>query len=347
MPFPRAWHTQVLGGGVLVNQNENDMWTMHFMLHPDMDHTKLSHEDVLQLALGGCKGKVIVPFDEIFCGGLWKADVAVASKFISQGGRVLLAGDSAHQLSPIGGHGLNSGLGDAFDLGWKLSASLQGWASEQLLNVYDTERRQIADENLQHAKDGLAVLMPTMTSHLRFGPEVVDGEGPESDNARSWIATQVNNGYWLHDQNGNILGTSYKESPIIHTESGDRPKGTDARYVPTTYPGCRAPHVWLKDGTSTLDHLNYAGFSIVDFSRDGRLAEPFLQAAQELNMPVKQVRFGAADNANLRQIYERNLVLIRPDGYVAWRSAVDVTELLSLEEATVILRTAAGYSQQT
>src|SRR5260370_1347622 len=75
-------------------------------------------------------------------------------------GRVLLAGDAAHVLAPIGGHGLNLGIGDAINLGWKLGATVKGWAPETLLDTYTTERHPIGAWALQWTRAQIALMGP-------------------------------------------------------------------------------------------------------------------------------------------------------------------------------------------
>jgi len=342
-PFPRFWHANVIGGGIVVSQNEDDVWTIHYTVPPGVDVATLSADDILALTVGGCGGPMPVPYEEMYCQGVWKVEVAIANAFRSDGGRIFLAGDAAHQLSPVGGHGLNSGTGDVFDLSWKLSAVLQGWAGQDLLSTYDTERRAIAFENLEHVQKGLGDVMPILTAHLQHGADLMESDDDAGRKARGSMIPLCESSSWLHNQNGNILGCTYKQSPAILTgrEDGKRPQGTDDVYVPTTYPGSRAPHMWMKEGNSTLDLLSTSSFNVVDFSADQALSQPLVQAAKKLRLPLKVLQWSGED-ANVKAVYERDLVLIRPDMYVAWRAGNDSGAALDLEQAVDILRMVSG-----
>lgn len=194
-----------------MSQNEDDLWTCHLMLPPEVDGSGLSAEDIVATSLGGCTGPQPVEFDEVYARGIWKVDVAIANNFRS--GRVFLAGDAAHQLSPIGGHGLNSGLADAFDLAWKLTATMDGWGGENLLNTYDFERRQIADKNLDTVKYALGtILMPIFIAPVQqVGGEVLSSDTPEGEKARNDIRAVTPSGEWFHLQNGNMVSF-----PLFH-----------------------------------------------------------------------------------------------------------------------------------
>ena len=325
-----------------MTQNEDDMWTCHFIVPPGMEATKIPPEEVVSLALGGCHGPFPVKFDEIISRGVWKTDVAIANKFRSDAGGVFLAGDAAHQLSPVGGHGLNTGLADVFDLTWKLVATMRGWGGEKLLESYDTERREIAHKNLGHVQEALGtVIMPLFGAVEQHGRDTIAANTPEGERVRAEIRQVAIAGHWLHSQNGNMLGYQYTDSAIVMKETTERPTSTNAKYVPTTWAGSRAPHVWMADGeTSTLDEFSSVDFNIVDFSADSSLSEPFVRAAKTLGLPLKRLQW--EKESNVRKIYERDVVLVRPDMHVAWRPADGVPTIVSGDEARQILTMAAG-----
>ena len=343
IPFQRFWHANVIAGGVLVSQNEQDLWTMHFLLPPDMDPASLTAEDVIFLGLGGCQGQTPVKLDEVYCKGTWKVDVAVANRFTSPGGRVFLAGDAAHQLSPLGGHGLNTGVGDTFDLAWKLAATLKGWGGKKLLASYDEERRQFAFKIFNIVPQTLEVFMSMNRAHTKHGPEVLNGDSEQGKEARDQLEPILRAGHWVHDQNSTILGSCYKDSPIVEyaQEHGERAVQDNQTYIPTTWPGGRAPHLWLKNGRSTLDELDPTGFNLIDFTAKGSESQPFVDVAKGLQTPLRLHRWHD-EHPIVRKVYERDLVLVRPDNYVAWRSAQDAPGALTVEEAEEILRVAIG-----
>jgi hypothetical protein len=349
----------MVGGGLLVSQNEADQFTAHFMVPPGVNASSMAAEDIISLAVSGCQAaeeEDKPKIDEVYCRGLWKVEVAIADAFRSKkvdgenrGGRVFLAGDAAHQLSPVGGHGLNSGVGDVFDLAWKIAAVEKGWGGHGLLASYDQERKSVAFQNLGHVQQALGeIAMPIFTAHMKYGVDVLCGEGDESEKVRNEVGDLAATGHWFHDQNGNMLGVRYDSSDVLIAdgEVGEPPKGTNELYVPTTWPGHRAPHVWMKrgDGTkggvSTIDELSVTDFNIIDFSEDGKLSEPWIAGAKKLGVPLKSLRWH--DEDNVRKIYERDLVLVRPDMYVAWRGKADEAQPVSAEVVESILNKVVG-----
>lgn len=341
--FPRFWHGMVIGGGVLVSQNEDDLWTCHLVLPPGVDGANMTDEEIVGTTIGGCHGPEPVKFDEIHCRGVWTASVAVATRFRSEKGRVFLAGDAAHQLSPVGGHGLNSGMADVCDLAWKLAAVVKGWGGEKLLDSYDHERRQIALKNLATVQQALVECVAPILQEplMKYGPEMMASAGEDGEKVRQEMQPTIKKGHWLHNQNGNILGYQYFDSSVVVTENetAERKISDKEIYLPTTWPGSRAPHVWMKGGESTLDPFSANSFNLVSFGGNKEEIDAFEKAAKEANVPLKVLEW--AGEENVRKVYERDLVLIRPDGHVAWRSGEDGAVLPAVE-VSKILRIASG-----
>ena len=249
---------------------------------------------------------------------LWVRKRTVADRFMD--GRVFLAGDSAHAHPPNGGLGMNTGLQDAFDLGWKLSATIQGWGGPALLESYDPERRpasaraaEVSLSNYRRLIDGTKhadILAPTPAGDIarrEIGARLVQ------ENMKSWQPTGVHLGYIYHP------------SPIVVPDDTRKPADDTVGYVPTTFPGARAPHCWLEPGRSTLD-LFGDGFALLVFSDVA--TGPLERAAAAVRLPLSVHRI-ASPSAAAR--YGRRLVLVRPDGHVAWRSDVlpeDATGLI-------------------
>ena len=236
----------------------------------------------------------------------WVRKMTVADRFSD--GRVFLAGDAAHAHPPNGGLGMNTGIQDAFDLGWKIAAVLQGWGGPALLDSYDCERRpaasRAAEESLRNYR--------RLTGPPRE-PDVAS-EGPAGDQARHRLGAalvQENEKAW-HPV-GVHLGYSYDPSPIIIPDGTPRPVDDTVGYVPAARPGSRAPHVWLADGRSILD-LFGPGFTLLDFT--GAPVDPLLDAARRRGVPLACQRI---TDLAARALYARSLVLVRPDGHVAWR----------------------------
>jgi hypothetical protein len=117
-----------------------------------------------------------------------------------------------------------------------------------------------------------------------------------------------------HDSAGIELGYRYENSPICVADGTPAPELDHGLYVPSTWPGARAPHVWLKDGRSTLD-LFGKGFVLLNFSAANTSA--ITDAAKQVGLPLEVVTL---NDEKVHETYERDLVLVRPDGHVAWRS---------------------------
>ncbi len=239
----------------------------------------------------------------------WTGHCVVADKY--QAGRVFLAGDAAHLNWPTGGFGMNTGVGDAVDIGWKLAAVLQGWGGGHLLDSYTAERKPIAMINVNEA----AEMRASYDNQTPFSPNI--GEDSEEgkllrDKARAAIM-RTRAKEFQHDSAGIELGYRYENSPICVADGTPAPELDHGLYVPSTWPGARAPHVWLKDGRSTLD-LFGKGFVLLNFSAAN--TSTITDAAKRVGLPLEVVTL---NDEKVRETYERDLVLVRPDGHVAWR----------------------------
>jgi hypothetical protein len=225
-------------------------------------------------------------------------------------GRVFLAGDSAHMLSPTGAFGMNTGIQDAVDLSWKLAGTLQGWGGPRLLASYDAERRPIGHRNVREA----AANFRRMTSP-RPGPQLLaptlEGDRFRREIGDEFAAIMRHEWYTL----GVHLGYRYVDSPICWPDGSEPPPDEPNRYVPSACPGCRAPHVWLAPGRSILD-LFGRGFALVGFGADPADVAALQSAARGRGVPLVVT---AIDNEEAAALYGRRLVLVRPDGHVAWR----------------------------
>jgi hypothetical protein len=228
----------------------------------------------------------------------WRRSQCNAAAYRS--GRVLLAGDAAHTMSPTGGHGMNTGIGDACDLGWMLEALENGWGGEGLLDAYDIERRPVG---LRNAASSTANYEHLFTV------------GREGDLCRERIAEFFIES--LHSEwnsSGVALGYRYEGSPIIVPDDMPPTPDDPSEYIQTSRPGHRAPHAWLSDGDSTLD-LFGKGFVLLRFSSRVDVAR-IESTALQVGVPLNTIDI---DDAAIAALYERNLVLVRPDGHVAWR----------------------------
>ncbi len=229
-------------------------------------------------------------------------------------GRVFIAGDSAHLMSPTGALGMNTGIQDAVDLGWKLDAVLRGWGGAGLLDSYGSERRPVALRNVAASTENLGRMLSTRD---RKPPPEVFADTPQADAIRAdygaWF-TQTMRHEWF--MNGFHLGYRYDNSPIVWPDGTPAPPLETSTYTQTARPGARAPHVVLPDGSSTLD-LFGRGFTLLRLGPDAPGGEGVLRAAAAAGVPIRVVPL---DLPEVRAAYQRALVLVRPDGHVAWRA---------------------------
>ncbi|MGE0629085.1 MAG: FAD-dependent monooxygenase [Hyphomicrobiaceae bacterium] len=235
----------------------------------------------------------------------WTARNVVADAY--QVGRVHLAGDAAHLNHPASGIGLNTGLGDAADLGWKLAAEYNGWAGEHLVESYEAERRPVGLRNVGNA-DATHADDRTRSSHPSIAEDSAEGVRAREEMGRAIMSRQKERVI----TDGLALGYRYV-SPQIAQEEDTPPQQDVSTYRSSTYPGARAPHAFLSDGRSTLD-LFGTGYVLMNFSAAS--AAPFTQAFEAKCVPFKVADI---DDPAIATLYERQLVLVRPDGHVAWR----------------------------
>jgi 2-polyprenyl-6-methoxyphenol hydroxylase-like FAD-dependent oxidoreductase len=211
-------------------------------------------------------------------------------------GRVFIAGDAAHECSPTGGIGMHMGLEEAVNLGWKLAAKIEGWGGPALLASYEIERRPIALRNVQLATQTYNAIAAI--------PGWRDGTA-------DWRVNPA----WLSIPEHMKLLYCYEDSPICAPD-GTPPLVVDpTRFVASTRPGTRAPHAWLDDERSTLD-LFGDGFVLLRLGANPPDATIFAAAAKARGVPLRQV---AIADPEVAALYETRLVLVRPDGHVAWR----------------------------
>src|SRR5258706_8072117 len=289
--------------GAIAAVDGKELWRLNIRNVQQEQIDTLNAPEKLRFALGDN-----IPF-EVLAVRPWTGHCVVADTY--QSGRVFLAGDAAHLNWPAGGFGMNTGVGDAVDIGWKLAAVLKGWGGAKLLDSYTAERKPIAMINVNEA----AEMRASFDNQTPFSPKI----GEDSDDgiqlrekARAAIM-RTRAKEFQHDSAGIELGYRYENSPICVADGTPAPELDHGLYVPSTWPGVRAPHVWLRDGRSTLD-LFGKGFVLLNFS--GTNTNTITEAAKRVGLPLEAV---SLDESKMREIYERDLVLIRPDGHVAWR----------------------------
>jgi FAD binding domain len=208
---------------------------------------------------------------------------------------------------------MNTGVGDAVDIGWKLAAVLKGWGGAHLLDSYTAERKPIAMINVNEAAEMRANYDNQTPFSLKIEEDSEAGNQLRDKARVAIMRTRAKE--FRHDSAGIELGYRYENSPICVSDSTSPPALDHGLYVPSTWPGVRAPHVWLKDGRSTLD-LFGKGFTFLDLSGKTTDTNTITQAANNVGLPLEVV---ALDDPKLCEVYERSFVLVRPDGHVAWR----------------------------
>jgi 2-polyprenyl-6-methoxyphenol hydroxylase-like FAD-dependent oxidoreductase len=268
-----------------------------------LDLASFDPSDYLERAFGGPG----LDF-EVLSISPWRRTQLVADRY--QDGRVFLCGDAIHTMSPTGGFGVNTGIGDAVDLGWKLDAVLSGWGGPHLLESYEAERRPVGLRNAGAATRNFKGWSPAADLSL-----ILD-ESDAGNAARREIGAALLAG--THEEwesIGVILGYRYEDSPICVPDGSPATPDEFSRYIQTARPGSRAPHAYLPDGSSTLD-LFGRGFTLVHAAEaDHDAVARMLRGAESAGVPAH-----AADvPGDVRALYEASFTLVRPDGHVAWR----------------------------
>jgi hypothetical protein len=239
---------------------------------------------------------------------------------------------------PFGGYGMNLGVGDGVDLGWKLAGVLEGWADEGILASYEAERRPVHLRTIAEAVENYK----TLSNHLLkddLDDDTAAGEAARSALSEEIVAAKSREFKTL----GVVLGSHYASSPINADEDAPFPDEHTSDYQPCARPGCLAPHAWLQDGSSLYDHFG-RGFSLLLLSEQGAsAASEIASATKTLGVPLKLIHLRHTD---LAQLYDAPLALIRPDQYVAWRGAYTdaralVDTIRGVETKTMMRRTAS------
>jgi 2-polyprenyl-6-methoxyphenol hydroxylase-like FAD-dependent oxidoreductase len=314
-----TWHYQS-GSGTVIAQDDKEIYTLQAWLIPGLGIDAMPPSEVLE----GWAG-IKFPY-EILQANSWTANFVVAQQY--RVGRVLLAGDSAHQFVPTGGYGMNSGVADAAALSWVLAANIQGWGGEMLLSAYDLERRPTAWCHLEASKRHMGVRMQLGELYAAAGD--LDAPGSDGESKRAAMAKKIEAlGNAENESWGVELGYRYDDSPIIVAEPNP-PAVDPLTYSPNTWPGARLPHVFLADGQSIHDKLGlYFTLVAIDSVNAGAVDGAAVQAG----VPLKVLQLRRPD---LLSIYTQPLILVRPDQHIAWRGDSLPSDLAKL------LRQAAG-----
>jgi len=279
------------------------IFTFHTQLPPGVEASDEWVRESLALTVG-CDFKY-----EIVAMAKWTAGMTlVAEKF--QMGRIFLVGDAAHLFTPTGGLGYNTSIEDAVNLGWKLAAVCNGWGGADLLASYEDERRPIALRNTRFARSladniGAMEISPELEENTEEGRRIRDELGEKLlHHATIEFNTQ-----------GIQLGVQYCQSPVIEIGDTKPPIDDPHKYIPTATPGCRAPHFWLDDVRTIFDEFG-PDFTLLQLNPNKEI-NSIIDEAQSMSIPLKPLQI---ENEGVRELYGADLVLIRPDHHVAWRS---------------------------
>lgn len=305
-----AWANWLMGAngqwGMIVSVDGSTMWRMSIPLPPGRDSMEETEARALIEKAVGCSFdyelRAILP---------WIRRQLIAEQYSR--GRVFVAGDAAHVMSPTGGLGMNTGLGDAVDLSWKLAAVLDGWGGPQLLASYDLERRPIAVTNTAEAGENFKKIRA-----LPGAPEMLE-DSPEGTAFRAQARTFIETGGYReeYEQEATVLGYRYTGSPLLPVEDEATHQEHKGVFQQSDHIGGRAPHLWLKDGRSSID-VYWSAMTLVTIGAPEVTAslQTAQQAAQALAIPLQVLEITAQQAAGL---FTQPLTLVRPDGHVAWK----------------------------
>jgi len=301
--FGVAYHLQT-PFGTLIAQNATDIWTLHVPLPPETDIDKIDADELLRNFVGQ-------DFDfEILVANSWSPHLVVAERY--REGRVILAGDAAHQYIPTGGYGMNTGIWDAGDIGWKLAAVLNGWGGDALLDSVDSERRQIG---LQNREASLSHMLVRMQIAGLLQQPTVDLDSASAESARTQLSKEIAQiGNAENESWGIEHGYHYTDSAVIVSDQDENkePKFDRLRVTPSGWPGARLPHYFLNDGEALYDQIGSC-FTLI--ALNGVNTDAFEQAATDSAVPLQVLNVN--DDTNLERL-GYNLLLIRPDFHIAW-----------------------------
>jgi 2-polyprenyl-6-methoxyphenol hydroxylase-like FAD-dependent oxidoreductase len=246
---------------------------------------------------------------EVLATDPWQARMLLVDRY--RGERVFLVGDAAHLNPPWGGHGFNTCVGDAVNIGWKLAAVLRGWAPAALLDSYEPERRPVARRTIEAAGSQEAFLAPAFTGRD------LDDDGPTGWELRAALAEALQVKDPEFHSLGLVLGYDYPDSPVVVPDGRPVPEPSLATFTPSAHPGARLPHAWLGDGDSLFDRLG-PELTLLRLDPAAGTA-PLAAEAEQRGIPLTVVDLPGVPG--LRELLGADLVLVRPDQHVAWRGA--------------------------
>jgi 2-polyprenyl-6-methoxyphenol hydroxylase-like FAD-dependent oxidoreductase len=315
-----AWSTQSLNPRRSANMfaiDGRETWLIHNYLRPEeTDFDAVDRDRCIRLILG-----VGPEFEyEVLGKEDWVGRRLLADRFRDR--RVFICGDAAHIWVPFGGYGMNAGIADAANLAWMLAGVLVGWADPAILDAHTVERWPITEQVSKYAM-GTALALARQRGSV---PAEIEDPGPAGEAVRAELgATVVALNTPQYCCGGLNFGSFYEGSPIIAYDGEAAPGYTMYEFTPSSVPGCRTPHVWLRDGRSLYDAMG-GGFTLLRFDRATEV-DAIVAAARARRLPLSVLDV-ASDEAT--GVYGRKLVLSRPDQHVAWRGDVAPADAVGL-----------------
>lgn len=305
----RAWGYWAVNHELIINLISLNGSDEFFLLTSSVDPDNADPEqvgDLVRRAVGSPVGVRVLDRRS------WTPGLAlVADRFADR--RILLAGDAAHLFTPTGGFGMNTGVDDAANLSWKIAARLAGWGGGELLPSYELERRPIAERNTAAAR----------TLNLNLGDinptDVLEDGCREGQEQRARTGRLLGAYAEQFASVGVQLGARYDRSPVIARDGADPPPDSPVAYTPSSVPGGRAPHAWIGDGRERGDSLYDRlgpGFTLLRLGPRPPDGGAFAAATAAAGVPLAVL---PVPDPAVRDLYERDLALIRPDQHVAWR----------------------------
>lgn len=310
VPHAKAWMYNCFNGdrrAFMASVNGRDEFAFHTQLRPGEDESAITINQAKAAFQRACGA----PIDcEVLSFLTWTAGHALVANGM-QRGRVFLGGDAAHLFTPTGGLGYNTAIEDAVNLGWKLASVVQGVSPAALLGSYEVERRPVALRNTDYARrfaDSLGFFAPA--------PEIEDATDAGHEARRIAGAYLDQHARAEFNIPGVTFGGRYDGSPIIVPDGSEPPPDAANVYIPTACPGGRAPHAWLDDGMSLYDLFGFE-WTLLQFGDVMSAHGSFAETIRAIGADVKLVTLPRS----LRDLYEADLALIRPDQIVAWRGS--------------------------
>lgn len=316
----RHYHVADGRATFLIMQDSTRHFTLHSVVERDAEMKAMFEQAVA----------VPVKYEMLACQP-WRQNLLLAERY--RDGRVFIAGDAAHLVIPTGGLGMNTGVGDAIDLSWKLAGTLAGWGGPRLLDSYETERRQVGERNVGASR---YASLGRRKWRAQYRPNIRD-RSPEGVATRENLVRVAEvEQRKSNEMIGAELGYRYVDSPIVCDVPGG-PEHRFREYEPTTWPGARLPHVWLEDGEPMQDRLPFQSYTLLRLGRTKADTSGLERAMRSSGAPFTVIH--VADEAP-REVYGYDLLLLRPDLHVVWRGNQ------APGDASEVARTATGYGER-